>query len=179
MSKSAVWSIVVSAAILIGLIFVVPRLLSSPEPVAHSEVAARPACPTGKVGSVTLPCLGADAATATPKPTVVNVWAWWCQPCRAELPLFDALAAKHPEWTVTGVHADTNAANGAALLNDLGIQLPSLQDNSNAFAGTYALPSVVPMTVVFNERGELVKSYPVVFPSEEELEKAVTEALRS
>ena len=80
--------------------------------------------------------------------TVVNVWAWWCQPCRAELPVVEEFARAHPEYTVVGVHADGNAANGASLLNELGVGLPSYQDDAGVFAAAQGLPPVVPVTVV-------------------------------
>lgn len=180
MTNTAKWSILTSVLILVALVIAVPRLLAGPE--AHEDAAApvatRPDCPVSDIGHVSLPCLGGDAAGSSPKPTVVNVWAWWCKPCREELPLFDALAAQHPEWNVIGVHADTNAANGAALLNELGLQLPSLQDDGNQFAGTFGLPGVVPITVVFDEQGKLVQSFPAVFGSQEELDRAVSGALR-
>lgn len=177
MTKTARWSILVSVLILVGLAIAVPRLLTGPSTeTTTTQVAARPDCPTVAIGPI-LPCLGGTTKESPKKPTVVNVWAWWCGPCRTELPLIDALATNHPEWNVIGVHADTNGANGAALLNDLGVQLPSLQDDSNTFAGTHALPGVVPITVVFDENGTMKKSFPAVFSSEAELERSVAEAL--
>lgn len=177
MTNTAKWSILVSVAILLSLAIAVPRLLVGPTAEDEAlEIAERPACPHVTIGAE-LPCLGASTTEAAPKPTVVNVWAWWCGPCREELPLFDALATKHPEWNVIGVHADTNAARGADLLNELGLNLPSLQDDSNHFAGSHGLPGVVPITVVFDEQGTLVRSFPAVFGSEQELERSVSEAL--
>ncbi|WP_420839155.1 TlpA family protein disulfide reductase [Corynebacterium hindlerae] len=179
MSKTGIWTIVASALILISLVFLVPSMLGSPtkQEEEATPVAARPECPVDTLGKVELPCLGADSHSAQGAPTVVNVWAWWCGPCRQELPLFDALAESHPEWNVVGVHADTNAANGAALLNELGVQLPSFQDDHNTFAGTYGLPGVVPITVVMDKNQQIVQTFPAVFASKAELETAVKEAL--
>lgn len=132
----------------------------------------RPDCPGPGVGAVALDCLGGQHAQPASDVTVVNVWAWWCAPCRGELPIVEQFAAAHPEYDVVGVHADPVAANGAALLEDLGVDLPSYQDNDNSFAGTLGLPGVIPITVVF--RGdEQVGMFPTVFHSVAELEAAV------
>lgn len=138
----------------------------------------RPDCPAGGVAGVDLPCLGgADKALAAePAVTVVNVWAWWCGPCRDELPVVEAFAAAHPEYQVVGVHADQNAANGIALLNDLRVGVPSYQDDRNRFAGALGLPAVVPVTVVLRG-GEQVGVIARAFTSLPELEQAVEEVL--
>lgn len=176
MTKTGLWSIVASLVIVLGLIAVVPKMLAGPETPEDTDVAvaARPDCPATHIQ---LPCMGGNTVEGPQKPTVVNVWAWWCGPCREELPLFDALAAEHPEWNVIGVHADLNAANGAAFLSDMNLQLPSLQDDGGRFAGEYGLPGVVPITVVFDAEGNLKKSFPAVFGSGAELEEAVQGAL--
>ncbi|MFL9598941.1 hypothetical protein, partial [Aeromonas veronii] len=72
---------------------------------------------------------------------------------------------------VVGVHADSNAANGAALLGDLGVDLPSYQDSDGTFAGTLGLPGVIPITLVVRD-GEVVEKFVKPFTSAEELEKA-------
>ena len=108
--------------------------------------------------------------------SVVNVWAWWCEPCRAELPYLQKVAETHPEWQVVGVHADKNAGNGAAFLNDVGVDLPSFQDADNKFAGQLSLPGVVPVTVVLKD-GEVRKQFAQPFSSAAEIERAVKEAI--
>lgn len=141
----------------------------SGEPVAvEKQVAARPDCPA----VVDLPCLGGEIAGEAKEVTVVNVWAWWCQPCRTELPVVEEFARAHPELTVVGVHADGNAANGAALLNELGVGLPSYQDDAGEFAAAQSLPPVVPVTVVLRG-GEQVAVFAREFNSASELAEAV------
>ena len=149
--------IISTAGFLLILAVLITTMMRSPhdtqsqsataEPETQQPIAARPACPP--IGEIDLPCLGAERNNQGKDITVVNLWAWWCVPCRTELPLMQQLAAENPQWAVVGVHADQDAARGAQLLTDLGIDLPSYQDDNNAFAGTLGLPSVVPITVVF------------------------------
>lgn len=146
---------------------------------APDNVPQRPDCPAGPVAGVELPCLGGDMgdAKATDEGiSIVNIWAWWCEPCREELPYLEQVAESHPEWNVVGVHADRNAGNGAAFLNDLGVDLPSYQDDSNLFAGTLALPGVIPITLLVVD-GEVQERFIRPFTSAEEIETSVTEAL--
>lgn len=146
---------------------------------AQDNVPQRPDCPAGPVAGVELPCLGGDMgdAKATDEGvSIVNIWAWWCEPCREELPYLEQVAESHSEWNVVGVHADRNAGNGAAFLNDLGVDLPSYQDDSNLFAGTLALPGVIPITLLVVD-GEVHERFIRPFTSAEEIETSVTEAL--
>ena len=146
---------------------------------APDNVPQRPDCPAEPVAGVELPCLGGDMgdAKATDEGiSIVNIWAWWCEPCREELPYLEQVAESHPEWNVVGVHADRNAGNGAAFLNDLGVDLPSYQDDSNLFAGTLALPGVIPITLLVVD-GEVQERFIRPFTSAEEIETSVTEAL--
>ncbi|MDO4909801.1 MAG: TlpA disulfide reductase family protein [Corynebacterium sp.] len=138
-----------------------------------AAVAGRPDCPSG----VDLPCLGGKVVDTPAKPMVINVWAWWCQPCRKELPFVEQLAESRPDLTVVGVHEDTNAANGAAFLKDLGIGLPSYQDATGAFAAKYQLPSVVPVTVVLRADGSVAATLTQAFDSYAAFSAAVNSAL--
>ncbi|PRQ12156.1 hypothetical protein C1Y63_02265 [Corynebacterium sp. 13CS0277] len=136
----------------------------------------RPDCPTATVAGVALPCLGGQPGTAAPAPTVVTVWAWWCGPCREELPLFAQLQAAHPEWHVVGVHADDNAGAGAALLEELGVDLPSYEDATGVFAATHTLPNVVPITLFVHPTGA-VTTHAKPYTTLDELEADAAAAL--
>jgi len=149
------------------------------EGASTSDVPQRPDCPPGPVAGVELPCLGGEEAgdEATDEGiSLVNIWAWWCEPCREELPYLEEISQSHPEWNVVGVHADANAGNGAAFLNDLGVDMPSYQDESNLFAGTLGLPGVIPITLLVVD-GEVQEQFIQPFKSAEEIETSVTEAL--
>lgn len=170
---------------------------SAPADNGPVEVANEIRCPEGE-GEVTvspkaelkdvyLPCLteGSVGESQTSlaerlagKPAVVNVWAWWCAPCREELPVLQKLAEQHPEWNVVGVHLDAKGQAGADMLRDLEVdKLPSFQDSNHTFDSAANLPKVVPLTVVYNPDGTRAHLYAQTFRSSEEMEKAVQEVL--
>lgn len=189
MNKHTMGYLLAVVAVAALLIAVVPGMLGGenpgggrPEEQAQQDpVPQRPDCAALGVAGVELGCLGAEAAADAPRElsdgavTVVNVWAWWCAPCREELPLMQRLAAEHPEYRVVGVHADPQAARGAALLDDLGLDLPSFQDSDNAFAAALGLPGVVPVTLVVVD-GEVRSVLTKPYADMEELERDVREA---
>ncbi|WP_342318880.1 TlpA family protein disulfide reductase [Corynebacterium mayonis] len=187
MRKSVVFSVLVIVAvtglIVAGLAVISGRgfnegtAASSLNSTTTQQVPNRPACPGPGVAGIDMDCLGAEADSGEESGiAVVNVWAWWCEPCRAELPALQEFADNHPAYRVVGVHADRNAAGGAALLNELGVDIPSYQDPTNAFAGQLGLPPVVPVTLVVRD-GDVIHTFLQPFYSAAELEKAVSEVV--
>ena len=90
--------------------------------------------------------------------------------------MIDEFAAANPQWEVLGVHSDPNAAAGAALLNEMGVEMASFQDSHGTFAGHLGLPPVVPVTVVF-KGGAQVGMLTDTFTSPEALQQAVAEVV--
>ncbi|HET9874504.1 MAG TPA: TlpA disulfide reductase family protein [Mycobacterium sp.] len=105
---------------------------------------------------------------------VLNLWAYWCVPCRAELPAmaeYQRLAG--PAVMVVTVHQDENEAAALALLADLGVRLPTLQDGLRRVAAALRVPNVMPATVVLTADGSVARILPRAFADAGEIAAAV------
>lgn len=126
-------------------------LLLSVSPAA----AARPADPAAIAGK-TIDGAPFSIAAARGHVVLVNFWATWCAPCRAELPAIDAYARAHATegLEVIAISLDAGArvsrlraatapyAFGVAALDD--VKMPR-----------GAIPTSLPATLVFDRAGAL------------------------
>ena len=134
----------------------------SPVPAAGPAPVA-PAIAPAAVFAVTF----ADAAGAPRslgqfqgQVVVVNFWATWCAPCRAEMPAFERV---HRRWAARGVRvvglSDDPPETAARFGRDLGIGYPlwtgadQVTDLSRRFGNSLG---VLPHTVILGPKGEVL-----------------------
>ncbi len=98
---------------------------------------------------------GATVALTPGRPTVVNFFAAWCIPCRAELPVLEQ-AARRTAGAVSFVGVDVNDSRSAAtdLLVDAGVTYPTGYDPDRSVAGSYRLVGM-PTTVFIDADGRV------------------------
>jgi thiol-disulfide isomerase/thioredoxin len=116
-----------------------------------------------RLPGLTLSCLaGGDAVdlrTLGGRPTVLNLWASWCQPCQTELPAFQRLyAAAGDRVRVLGVVTQDNAEPAKRLAAALGLRFPSVLDPGSTLQKALGRP-VVPMTVLLRSDGRIATVY--------------------
>jgi thiol-disulfide isomerase/thioredoxin len=123
--------------------------------------AALDPCPTG-VGDLphlTLPCLGGGPDVVLDSgppavPTLVNVYATWCGPCKDEMPVLAAFREK--AGTKVGLlGVDTEDEQRLALLfaKDLGQHWPAVVDDDGAVLRRYGAGA--PLTLFVDTTGRV------------------------
>ncbi|MEO8816044.1 MAG: TlpA disulfide reductase family protein [Mycobacterium sp.] len=114
------------------------------------------------------------AAMFAGRRVVVNLWAYWCVPCREELPAMVEYQRRAGRGVlVVTVHQDDNQAAALALLAELGVRLPTLQDGRRQIAAALRVPNVMPATVVLAPDGSVARILPQSFADAEEIAAAV------
>ncbi|MBN2801385.1 MAG: redoxin domain-containing protein [Deltaproteobacteria bacterium] len=84
---------------------------------------------------------------------VLNFWATWCGPCRAEIPTFSRFAQRHPEVPVLGIAVDGSRAQLRSAQKSMGIAYPILLGDKATVAAYGA--STLPTTVIVDEEGHI------------------------
>jgi thiol-disulfide isomerase/thioredoxin len=92
---------------------------------------------------------------------VINFWATWCPPCKAEIPAFSRL---HTAWKKKGAQfvgiAIDNSENVQAFVDKTKVSYPQLIDDGQMMQRLRALgdnTQGLPFTLVINRRGEVVE----------------------
>ena len=87
---------------------------------------------------------------------VINVWASWCAPCRAEAPTLSALSSKYKEVNFLGILTRDNPANAQAFVRRFKIKYPTLVDDRVllGFRGQL-VPNAIPSTLIIDKQGRV------------------------
>ncbi len=149
------------------------------------ERAGLPPCPApdgpgpAELRGVTVECAAdgssVDVARALAgRRVVLNLWAYWCAPCAAELPAMAEYQRRAGQnVTVVTVHQDENETAALLRLAELGVRLPTLQDGRRLVAAALRVVNVMPATVVLRPDGSVAQTLPRAFASADEIAAAV------
>jgi cytochrome c biogenesis protein CcmG/thiol:disulfide interchange protein DsbE len=144
----------------------------SSSPASHSSGATSTAAACEKVGpngvafkdgglpGLVLPCLGTGPAVhvgaLTGRPTLVNLWAAWCAPCREEMPLLEqSFRENGARVRFLGVNTDDTRASAIDFLTATGVTYPQAVDSSGKLAADLGLPGL-PVTLALDPSGRII-----------------------
>jgi thiol-disulfide isomerase/thioredoxin len=99
---------------------------------------------------------GTNYTYSVGKVAVVNVWASWCSPCRAEAPTLVALANKYSDVAFIGILTRDNPATAEAFQRRFSLPYPTLIDDSLLIGFKGSLPAnAIPSTVLIDKAGRV------------------------
>lgn len=91
---------------------------------------------------------------------VLNVWASWCAPCRAEAPALEEVAAEYADQGVQliGLNTRDSTASAKNFIANYGVSFPSIVDTDGRlqllFNNTLP-PQAIPSTIVIDRNGKV------------------------
>jgi cytochrome c biogenesis protein CcmG/thiol:disulfide interchange protein DsbE len=107
-------------------------------------------------------------------PAVVNLWASWCIPCRAEFPSLQNLSAHYGKQVAfLGVNSEDSNDAAATFLSEVPVPYPSYSDPDKdiyeSLGGTLGFPN----TAYYDRTGKLIYVKPGQYPDEAAMEADV------
>ena len=88
------------------------------------------------------------------RPLVINFWAAYCAPCRAEMPMLQRVVGAQATAQLVLVNEGDSASAASAFLSSLGIRQPTLLDSDLAVGRAYGAIGL-PMTVFVRADGSI------------------------
>jgi cytochrome c biogenesis protein CcmG/thiol:disulfide interchange protein DsbE len=90
-------------------------------------------------------------------PVVINKWASWCGPCRAELPILQDIATERgKEIAFVGVNARDKRPAAERFIARYPVPYPSFEDPGETIARAMKAPSNFPVTLFVDAQGKTV-----------------------
>jgi thiol-disulfide isomerase/thioredoxin len=135
-----------------------------------------------KAPDFTLELLGGGEVTLSQlqgQPVVLNLWASWCLPCRAEMPAIERVYQSYEDrgLVILGVNTTVqdNEAKAASFVQEYGLTFPIPLDRDGSVSARYALGGLP--TTFFIDREGIIRSVILGGPMSEAVIRSKVEDL--
>ncbi len=103
-------------------------------------------------------------------PVVVNKWASWCPPCRAEFPFFQKQSiTRGKKIAFIGVDANDNDSDAKAFLRRFPVSFPSYSDPKLQVSASFKGVAAFPSTAFYDSKGRFAYLKQGGYATEEKL----------
>ena len=92
------------------------------------------------------------------KPLIINVWASWCGPCRAEMGSLERLSRRFggKQFNIIGISTDDDASAAAAFLRQSKITFDNYLDRNLVLENMLGADSI-PLTILIDAQGRVLR----------------------
>jgi thiol-disulfide isomerase/thioredoxin len=92
------------------------------------------------------------------KPLIINVWASWCGPCRAEMGSLERLARRYggKQFNVIGISTDDDGKAAAAFIKKSKVTFENFLD-SKVFLENMLGANTIPLTILVDAQGKVLE----------------------
>lgn len=97
---------------------------------------------------------GMDLIGLRGTPVIINFWATWCGPCRAEMPEFVALHTANTDLVVLEINTQESLATIRPFAEEFGMAMPVVLDEAGAVRMLYGVRNM-PTTLFIDAQGVL------------------------
>lgn len=120
----------------------------------------------------------AQLAALKGTPVLINKWASWCGPCRAEFPfLQDASTRYGKQVAFLGLNSGDNAADAARFLRKFPVPYPSVEDPKEQAAGALHAFTAYPVSLFYDAHGKQVFAHAGLYSSQAQLDADIQKYL--
>ncbi|MGI9556514.1 MAG: TlpA family protein disulfide reductase [Solirubrobacterales bacterium] len=124
--------------------------------------------------------LDAKLADLKGTPVVVNQWASWCEPCRAEFPFFADSANQHQgEIAFVGIDMQDDRGAAETFVQEFPVTYPHIWDPDAVAISSLGGGVVSPTTVFIDKKGEVTHVFQGAYANRDQLEADIEEHLPS
>ncbi|MBL8310417.1 MAG: TlpA family protein disulfide reductase [Burkholderiales bacterium] len=146
MNRRAALTMLAAAGLPLGL----PNVATAkPVPVPWPRTQATPAFELDALGGQPV-----SLAALRGRPLLLNFWASWCEPCRAEMPSLELLESRHASAGLKVLAINFRETDGTVkrFVEQTGLSLTVLRDRDGGVARDYGV-KIYPTTIAVDRTG--------------------------
>ncbi|MBT2571325.1 redoxin domain-containing protein [Planococcus sp. ISL-110] len=182
MIKKTIIALLLVAAIAITAINFLDKSDSATETAEQTQTAGQGLAPGAMAPDFTLTDQNGETVRLSDyrgKKVILNFWATWCPPCRAEMPHMQQFHENNADGDVEILAVNLTAQDKGdqairSFIDEFGLTFPIPMDETGSAAQAYQVRTV-PTTFILNTKGEIAQK--IVGPMDEQVMKDQTDAI--